>query len=431
VTALPKRILLRLRSDDRLAAEAARGDRAAFAALYERHHGTLYRYCRSIAGDPDDAADALQSTMASALAAIAARDAAAPVRAWLFRIAHNESISLVRRRRVAAPLDADALVGSDVEADAERRRALAQLVADLGELSDRQRGALMMRELSGLGHAEIAAALATSEGAVKQAIFEARSALHDFAAGREMACESVQRRLSDGDGRTARSRHVRGHLRECAACREFRDELRARRSELAAIAPAATAAAGTTLFGGAAKSIAVGAAAVTVGGGAVAVVLPEPVRHAVRAERPAEASAAPRRPVGDEPRRAVAAETPVPTRRSGDDDRGSGPGSSGDEDRGASGDEDRGALRGNEDRGSPSESRRESPDDDAPEGEPDDEGRDDEVEEPDDEVEPADDEVEPADDELDAPDEPDHDGADEIRVTSGPSENGGPAERDD
>jgi hypothetical protein len=43
---------LRLRSDDRLARDAARGDTAAFAALYERHHQTLYRYCRSIVANP-------------------------------------------------------------------------------------------------------------------------------------------------------------------------------------------------------------------------------------------------------------------------------------------------------------------------------------------------------------------------------------------
>src|SRR5918996_5410834 len=120
-------VTLRLRPDDGLARHAALGDTDAFAVLYERHHGALYRYCRSIVADPDDAADALQSTMARALAAIGARDEAAPVRAWLFRIAHNESISLVRRRRGSEPLDPETLIGPDVEADVDRRRRLAQL----------------------------------------------------------------------------------------------------------------------------------------------------------------------------------------------------------------------------------------------------------------------------------------------------------------
>ena len=50
----PRIVALRLRADDRLAGQAARGDTDAFAVLYERHHRSLYRYCRSIVGDPDD-----------------------------------------------------------------------------------------------------------------------------------------------------------------------------------------------------------------------------------------------------------------------------------------------------------------------------------------------------------------------------------------
>ncbi len=279
---------LRLRSDERLARQSANGDTDAFAALYERHHRSLYRYCRSIVADPDDAADALQSTMTRALAAIGGRDEAAPVRAWLFRIAHNESISVIRRRRTAEPLEPDSAIGPDVAADAELRGRLSQLVSDLQELSERQRGALVMRELSGLSHVEIAAALEVSVSAVKQSIFEARTALHDFAAGREMECVSVQRQLSDGDGRTARSRPLRAHLRSCAACSAFRDSLKARSRELAVIAPvlpAATAAAvlegvigggggaggggllAGLLGGGISKTVAVGAATVTAGAG--------------------------------------------------------------------------------------------------------------------------------------------------------------------
>jgi RNA polymerase sigma factor (sigma-70 family) len=281
---------LRLRSDDRLARDAASGDTAAFAALYDRHHQPLYRYCRSIVANPDDAADALQSTMTRALASIAERNPAAPVRAWLFRIAHNESISLIRRRRTAEPLDAEMLVAPDLATDAEHRRRLADLVGDLQGLSERQRGALLMREVSGLGHAEIAAALGATEGAVKQSIYEARVALQDLAMGREMSCAAVQRELSDGDGRTARSRRLRGHLRSCDDCQGFRDALQARRSELALIAPVLPAAAAAAVLeavigagaaggggllagllggGGAAKVVAVGAATVTAGAGAV------------------------------------------------------------------------------------------------------------------------------------------------------------------
>jgi RNA polymerase sigma factor (sigma-70 family) len=289
---------LRLRSDDRLARDAASGDAAAFAVLYERHHQPLYRYCRSIVADPEDAADALQSTMTRAWAAIGERDPGPPVRAWLFRIAHNESISLVRRRRPTEELDADALVSPDAATDAHQRRRLAELVRDLRGLSERQRGALLMREVSGLGHAEIASVFGVSEGAVKQSIYEARVALQDLAEGREMSCVAVRRALSDGDGRTARSRRLRGHLRSCEDCGAFRDALRSQRSELAMIAPMLPASAAAAVLeavigggsiggggllagllgGGATKAVAVGAATVTAGAGAVTFTGVVPVR---------------------------------------------------------------------------------------------------------------------------------------------------------
>jgi RNA polymerase sigma factor (sigma-70 family) len=309
----------RLLSDERLARRSAAGDAAAFGVLFERHHQPVYRYCRSIVGDPDEAADALQSTMEKALAAIARRDPAAPLRAWLFRIAHNESVSVLRRRGTAAtePLEPDAAIAPDVAVTAERRERLAQLVRDLRELPERQRGALLMREVGGLSHAEIAAAFAISVGAVKQSIYEARSALHDEARGRELSCEAIRRTLSEGDGRTARQRRIRAHLRGCEDCRLFHAGLRARRADLAALTPllpgpaaaavlAAITGAGTSggggllagLLGGGgassalAKSAAVGAVTVTAGAGAVT--LSSLPGEDVRAPRaPAKAVAAP------------------------------------------------------------------------------------------------------------------------------------------
>ena len=76
-------------SDQRLARLASRGSARAFALLYERHHQALYRYCRSILHDDEDARDALQSTMAKALAALRDEKRDFELRPWLFRIAHN------------------------------------------------------------------------------------------------------------------------------------------------------------------------------------------------------------------------------------------------------------------------------------------------------------------------------------------------------
>src|SRR6478672_6635607 len=84
--------------DEQLARLVQSGSESAFATIYARHHQRLYRYCRSVLRDSDDAYDALQSTLARALAALQSGQRNAPLRPWLFRIAHNEAVSLIRRR---------------------------------------------------------------------------------------------------------------------------------------------------------------------------------------------------------------------------------------------------------------------------------------------------------------------------------------------
>jgi RNA polymerase sigma factor (sigma-70 family) len=229
---------LQLLADERLARLAAAGHERAFSVVYERHHQALYRYCRSILRDDADAQDALQSTFAAAFAALGRGPRDVPIRPWLFRIAHNEAVSVLRRRRPMAELSEATDPGTiSIEDQVAERAELALLLRDLRELHERQRSALVMRELSGLSHEEIALALQTSVGAAKQAIYEARRSLFEFAEGRAMPCDDIQRTLSDADGRLLRSRRVRAHLRECSGCAAFAAAIPARRRELRALVP--------------------------------------------------------------------------------------------------------------------------------------------------------------------------------------------------
>jgi RNA polymerase sigma factor (sigma-70 family) len=266
---------LQLRRGLPVRAQAVRGDARALAAIYERHHQALYRYCRSILRDDEEAQDALQSTMAKALVALRDEQRDFEVRPWLFRIAHNEAISLLRRRREIADPAAVAAASTDsLTQDVEDRERLAHLRADLQHLPERQRAALVLRELSGLSHKEIASVLDTTPRVVKQTIFEARVALRDCAEGRAMRCEDVQRALSDGDGRVPRGRRMRAHMRSCRSCRQFQAALQSRPAELAALAPALPAAAGAALLGhllpGAKAGFASGAGAASGAGGGLA-----------------------------------------------------------------------------------------------------------------------------------------------------------------
>jgi RNA polymerase sigma factor (sigma-70 family) len=227
---------LRLMGDDRLSRLAAAGDSRAFEAIYERHHQALYRYCYSILGSPEDAADALQSTMAAALRALVGEQREIAIKPWLFRIAHNECISMLRKRRPTAVID-NALELEAPSHDPALQERLRELVSDMRELPEAQRGALIMRELSGLGYREVASALATTEPHARQLVYEARTTLHELAEGRSMECESVRRLISDADGRVMRGRRIRSHLRSCEGCRMFDQLTRQRRRDLAAFTP--------------------------------------------------------------------------------------------------------------------------------------------------------------------------------------------------
>jgi RNA polymerase sigma factor (sigma-70 family) len=162
---------------------------------------------------------------------------------WLYRIAHNESVELLRRRRPTAQIDVEQAVPTAPLAEtAEIRERLRSLIADLEQLPERQRGALVMRELAGLGFEEIGAALGTSGAVARQTVYEARLSVRQMEEGREMSCHAVTRALSDGDGRIARRRDIRAHLRTCESCRSFRDAVASRRRDFAALAPLPAAA---------------------------------------------------------------------------------------------------------------------------------------------------------------------------------------------
>ena len=227
--------------------------------------------------------------MVKALRALPGEQRNVDLKPWLYRVAHNESIDMLRRRREAAPLDAEqAELGPGLAEKAAARERLRKLISDLDQLPERQRGVLLMRELAGLEFAEIGSALDTSAAVARQTLYEARSSLRQMDEGREMSCQTVTRALSDGDGRVTRRRDIRAHLRACEDCRRFSEEIDQRRRTLAALSPLpAVAAAGllqgllggsgpgsgglTALFGGGAAKAA-GTSAALKGAAAVAVV---------------------------------------------------------------------------------------------------------------------------------------------------------------
>jgi RNA polymerase sigma factor (sigma-70 family) len=263
----PRILPLARLGDEALAARAATGNTAAFAELCERYHAPLLGYCRSILLNDDDANDATQAALENALRALPRKEPGRPLRPWLYRIAHNEAINIVRRRGATTELtelDEPSVPGPEVAS--EHRVRLAQLVDDLRGLPERQRGALVMRELSGLSYDEIALALECSNEAARRAVFDARSALHEAVDGRATDCVNVRHCISDGDRRSLRARRMRAHLRTCNDCASFQQAIGARSSDLHLLGPWLSGGAFASMLGGGA-----GGALIVGGGGAATI----------------------------------------------------------------------------------------------------------------------------------------------------------------
>jgi len=291
---------VRLLAEKALTRRVTAGDRRAFAELFRRHRDGLYGYCISILRNPEDAADVLQSTMTRALAALPGEQRELRIKPWLFRVAHNECVDLIRARRPTEELDEHALPASGgVEATVADRERLRQILEDLEHLPDRQRSALVMRELNGLDFAGIGLALGVTSAAAKQLVYEARCSIQVQSEGREMQCDAVRQAISERDGRILLGRRIRAHLRSCSGCRDFGAGVNARTRDLKALVPPVPAAVAMSVLqaigsssggsgglaglaglaggkaalgGGAAKTVAVIAVTAGIGAGTVGVI---------------------------------------------------------------------------------------------------------------------------------------------------------------
>src|SRR5947209_7965037 len=168
--------LLRLQSDERLVALARDGHEQAFATIVERYRSPLERYAARIGG-AERAEDAVQQALVSAHAALVADpERHIELRPWLYRIVHNSTLNLLRSARDDVPLDAaaGAVLGDDA---VEHRARLREALDAVSALPAPQRDAILLRELEGRSHDEIAAALGVSPGAARQHLFRARNAL--------------------------------------------------------------------------------------------------------------------------------------------------------------------------------------------------------------------------------------------------------------
>src|SRR5918996_6655177 len=162
-------------------------------------------------------------------------------RPWLYRIARNRCLNHLRRP-VPAGLDSMDVFERDggvTTADTvHRREEFRQIVADVQDLPETQRTALLLREIDALSYDQIAEAMDTTVPSVKSLLVRARVSLAEASEARLLTCEEVRDelgRVAEGLART--SAPVRRHLKVCDRCRTFRVELRKTTRALAAVYP--------------------------------------------------------------------------------------------------------------------------------------------------------------------------------------------------
>jgi RNA polymerase sigma-70 factor, ECF subfamily len=177
-----------------MAAETARlvrlarsGDSSAFEELVRRHLKAAYAVALAVTGDADDAQDVAQDSFVVALERL--EDCADPDRfsAWLLKIVRNRALNLrrSRTRRAAVPLHEVAVAAThDPARDADRSILREQLLEEMQSLTELQRQVLLLHDLEGYRHREVAEALNISEVSSRVHLFAARRALRSRLTGR-------------------------------------------------------------------------------------------------------------------------------------------------------------------------------------------------------------------------------------------------------
>jgi RNA polymerase sigma-70 factor (ECF subfamily) len=158
------------------------GDASAYEVLVHRYSGPLYNAAYRITRSREDAVDAIQSAFVNAWQRLDSFDFSHRFFSWIYRIAVNESLDVLRRTRREEPIgDDEELLPAGEMADPARQLDGAQLAKRVQAALDRMKGedrvVLTLRHFSECSYREIADILGIEEKTVKSRLFEARQRL--------------------------------------------------------------------------------------------------------------------------------------------------------------------------------------------------------------------------------------------------------------
>ncbi len=160
-----------MQDEESLVQRAKQRDQKAFTQLYERYFDRIYRYVALRIGDKAEAEDMTQQVFLSALQSISSfKWKGVPFSAWLYRIAHNQVVDYLRKKKKRpATLLNESLVSSDSNPQLMTEHSLdvEQLLSATRRLTEAQREVISLRFAGELSTAQVAKIMGKSQGAVK------------------------------------------------------------------------------------------------------------------------------------------------------------------------------------------------------------------------------------------------------------------------
>lgn len=156
------------------------GDRAAFGQLVVRYQGPVYNAAFRLLRDAEDAKDVAQTTFLKAFEHLADYDPKYRFYSWLYRIAVNESLDALGRRKPGEPIsgaETDEAPGPERLAEGEQARRAIE--AALLRINPELRAVIVLRHLMHLSYQDMGEILVLPEKTVKSRLYSARQLLRD------------------------------------------------------------------------------------------------------------------------------------------------------------------------------------------------------------------------------------------------------------
>lgn len=157
------------------------GDADAFGELVRRYMDRGYAVALSILGVPQDAEDAVQTAFIRALERVDQLRPGSPFGPWFYSVLRSTALNLRRRESLRSheeiPMSASG--GSNPERELDRTLTRGRVLAALEELPEQQRTAVMLYDLEGYSHREVAEALGVAVGTSRAHVHHGRKALRD------------------------------------------------------------------------------------------------------------------------------------------------------------------------------------------------------------------------------------------------------------